>query len=86
MKLIVLLSLYNINLSIAVLFYRSSVFHVSFILVTVAASPILLYTLLKLFFCLVYLFLAVLVCLRTCMLGPDVCVMLEGARSKTLED
>jgi hypothetical protein len=41
-------------------------------------SPILLYTLLKLSFCLLYLFLVVLVCLLACMLGSDAFVMLEG--------
>jgi hypothetical protein len=49
-------------------------------------SPILLYALLKLFFYLLYLFLVVLICLLACMLGPDACVMLEGARSKSFED
>jgi hypothetical protein len=34
----------------------------------------------------VYLFLVVLILLLACMLGPDVCVMLEGAQSKTFED
>jgi hypothetical protein len=34
----------------------------------------------------VYLFLVVLVCLHGCMLGPDACVMLEEARSKSFED
>jgi (2Fe-2S) ferredoxin len=34
----------------------------------------------------VYLFLVVLVCVFACMLGPDVCVMLEGARYKSFED
>jgi hypothetical protein len=48
-------------------------------------SPILLYALLKLSFCLLYLFLVVLVCLLACMLGPDACVTLEGARSKSLK-
>jgi hypothetical protein len=36
-------------------------------------------------FCLLYLFLVVLVCLLSCMLGSDACVMLEGARSKSFE-
>jgi hypothetical protein len=45
-----------------------------------------LYALLKLSFCLVYLFLVVLVCLLACMFGPDACVILEGARSKSFED
>jgi hypothetical protein len=40
----------------------------------------------KLSFYLVYLFLVTLVCLLACMLGPDACVTLEGARSKSLED
>jgi hypothetical protein len=34
----------------------------------------------------VYFLLVVLVCLFACMLGPDACVMLEGARSKSFED
>jgi hypothetical protein len=45
-----------------------------------------LYALSKLSFYLVYLFLVVLVCLLACMLGPDACVTLEGARSKSFED
>jgi hypothetical protein len=49
-------------------------------------SPILLYALLKLFFYLLYPFLVILVCLLACMLGPDACVTLEGARSKSFED
>jgi hypothetical protein len=53
---------------------------------TIATSPILLYALSKLSFYLVYLFLVVLVCLLACMLGPDACVTLEGARSKSFED
>jgi hypothetical protein len=40
----------------------------------------------KLSFYLVYLFLVILVCLFACMLGPDACVTLEGARSNSLED
>jgi hypothetical protein len=40
----------------------------------------------KAFLLLVYLFLVVLVCLFACMLGPDACVTLEGARSKSFED
>jgi hypothetical protein len=31
-------------------------------------------------------FLVVFVCLFACMLGPDACVTLEGARSKSFED
>jgi hypothetical protein len=53
--------------------------------VTVAASHILLYALLKLSFCLVYLFLVVLVYLLACMLEPNACVTFEGARSKSLK-
>jgi hypothetical protein len=45
-----------------------------------------LYALLKLSFCLLYLFLVVLVCLLACMLGSDACVTLEGARSKSFKD
>jgi hypothetical protein len=54
--------------------------------VTVAAIPILLYAFLKLSFCLLYLFLVVLVCFLACTLGSDVCLTLEGARSKSFED
>jgi hypothetical protein len=42
-------------------------------------SPILLYALLKLSFCLVYPFLFVLVCLLASMLGPNAYVTLEEA-------
>jgi hypothetical protein len=37
-------------------------------------------------YCLLYLLLVILVCLFACMLGPDACVTLEGARSKSFED
>jgi hypothetical protein len=49
-------------------------------------EPYLFYALFKFFFCLLYLFLIVLICLLACMLGPDACVTLEGARSKSFKD
>jgi len=71
---------YNTNLSIAISFQPYLCLPHFLRSRGRSSEPYPLVRYFKLLFCLVYLFLVVLVCLFVVVLGPDVCVTLEGAR------